>query len=292
MKIVIFGANGFLGSEVLRQLLAAGHQAVAAINDVSGARVDMLDRGAIIACLQREQPNVVINCAGIVDNSDLAAKNSVFSGNLLKGIHQSGITALQQLIITGSAAEYGELSASDLPVNEDAPLNAQSMYGLSKFEETRQTLELGAEYGITVIVARMFNLIGIGMQPKFLIRQLVRQVVEIKRHERTTLEVSRADSKRDFVDIRDAAAAMVMLAEHRPKQKVYNVGSGISTSNAELISMVIACAKLDHVPPIRETADQPEPLLAIQADISRLTNEFAWRPVHRLEDTVKDIMND
>jgi len=115
--------------------------------------------------------------------------------------------------------------------------------------------------------------------------------VEIRQGQRDVIEVSRLDSRRDYVDIRDVGRAVVALAEHDLREQIYNVGSGRSTSNGELIDLMVRHSKPESIPRVVETLEQREPLVAIQADIARIEHECGWEPRYKIEETIEDIIN-
>lgn len=291
MKILVIGAAGFVGNNVA-QGLEDRHEVYRASRKPEtkdNIYIDLLKPETILAALQNVQPDVIIQCAGIVENIEAASENPVFTGNLLDQVVALGTKP--KIIISGSAAEYGLVDPEHIPVSEDTPLKATSIYGLSKIEETKLALKARAEHGLTVVVARIFNPIGVGMQPKFLTSRIMQQIKEIKSGERQAIEVSRLDSKRDYIDVHDLAAAFRALVEGTPEQEAYNIGSGKATTNGELIDLFLAGAELPAQPNIVETMEQPEPLVATQADITRLQQEFGWSPSVTLEVTVKEIVD-
>lgn len=292
MKILVIGANGFVGNSVANTL-SKKHEVFRATRQtdaINNLHVDLLDRKSIADLLDEVKPEVIINNAGVVENSEKAAQNVTFTQNLLEVVAESGLV-LKRIIISGSAAVYGQVVPENIPVPEDAPLNASAGYGLSKLEEEKIALELGAKHNLPVVVARIFNPIGAGMHEKFLIPKIISQVKEFEAGTKNSVEVSRLDSKRDYIDIQDVATAVAILAESDPRESIYNVGSGQATSNGELIQLVLSNINIATKPNIIETSGEPEVLVAIQADISRLSNEFGWKPEHDMADTVKEIID-
>ncbi|NBX97784.1 NAD(P)-dependent oxidoreductase [bacterium] len=291
MKIAVFGSSGFVGREVVKLLRSeTEHTIIEAIDSLSKSKINLLDINAIDAFLSEHKPDIIVNCAGVVDNSDIAKNNPVFTTNLIHAVVNSGL-AVKRIIISGSAAEYGEVMLSDLPVDEDTPTNPQAIYGKSKLEETTKALELAKKHGLNITILRIFNPIGKNMHPKFLVSRLIDQVNEIKSGKRDVIEVNRLDAKRDYVDVRDIANAFKVIVENAPSYEVYNVGSGKAMSNAELLNEVIINSGLKVEPTIREMADKPEPVVAERADISRIVSEFGWSPKYTLSETVKGIMS-
>jgi len=292
MKILVIGANGFFGRhaaealEVDHTVVRAGRQ-VQAPDDV---QLDLLEPENIKQVLMTIQPDVIVQAAGVIDNNESAAVNPIMTRNLLAQIVALGLKP--KIIISGSAAEYGIVRPEDLPIAETAPLQATSAYGLSKVHETQLALAWRDQHQLSLTVARIFNPIGIGMKPRFLISNLIGQVDEIKHGKRQSIEVSRLDTERDYLDIGDVGEALGLLVEAQPEHAVYNIGSGKPTSTGKLLDLILETVGLEPRPPVVEKLDQPEPLYASQADISRLQTEFGWQPHIPLETTIKETIHE
>jgi len=130
------------------------------------------------------------------------------------------------------------------------------------------------------------------MHPRLLLPSLIRQAAECTKGARTSIEVSRLDARRDFVAVTDVASAIKCLIEGEPEYPIYNVGSGVATSNAQLVELIIENSKLKDKPKVVQTSGEPERPAASQADVSRLKNEFGWQPKTALSDVIKDILDD
>jgi nucleoside-diphosphate-sugar epimerase len=289
MKILVLGSDGFIGRQVRTGFTLAGHDVFA--NSAEAVSVNLLKPDTIAQALRLVKPEVVINTAGIVENSVRAASNVTFTTNLLEAAAGSGLT-FRRLITTGSASEYGIVSPNEVPVDEDVPLRADSHYGRSKIDEGRVALRFREEHHLPVVIARLFNPLGAGMHPRMLIPNLVRQIREIETGERAAIEISRLDAARDYINVREIATAYLSLVDGDPRHAVYNIGSGRSTTNSELIQLILDNTELATEPAIVETSGQPEPLFAGQADITRISNELGWRPKIGLEQTMKEILDD
>jgi nucleoside-diphosphate-sugar epimerase len=295
MKVLVIGSGGFVGSAV-KDEMSQGHEVYGTTRHTEDAAgdtyyVDLLKKETIANALTGIVPDVIISGAGVVENSDQAALNPLFTANLLEQVVATGLQP-RRIVIAGSAAEYGEVKPSDIPVKEMTPTNPTSPYGVSKLQESVDALSYAAEHNLPVVVARIFNPIGVGMHKKFLVPRIIEQIKELKSGDRTIIEVSRLDSCRDYIDVRDVADGIKKLAEGDPKYQVYNIGSGISTSNGELASIMLRYCGLDPKAAMAETALIPEVLVATQADISRMNSEFDWLPQHDIADTIKEIMNE
>lgn len=292
MRILVIGADGFIGAAVAGQL-AKRHEVVRAARSASVAvdyHVDLTKPDTITAVLTQAKPDTIVNCAGVVENTEQAALNPRFTTNLLEVVVASGLE-VRRIVVCGSASEYGRIRPEDLPVKETLASNPVGSYAASKAEETKVAGELASKHHLPVVVVRIFNPLGPGMHAKFLVSSLIRQVREVRSGTRDVIEVSRLDSRRDYVDVRDIATGIQALIERDPHELVYNLGSGRSISNAELIDLILARAGISRPVECVETATAPEPLVAIQADISRMTDEFDWRPRYSIQDTVGEIID-
>lgn len=76
----------------------------------------MIIKMSLQLCKKRN-PDAIIHCAGIVDKTEKARLNVVFTDNLLRAIREAGLS-LQKIIICGSASEYGVVD-SESPISEE-----------------------------------------------------------------------------------------------------------------------------------------------------------------------------
>jgi nucleoside-diphosphate-sugar epimerase len=294
LKALVIGSTGFWGRNVVKTLVAAGHSVSTASrsggDQTDSYHVDLLVPATIGKVLKQVRPDVIISCAGVVDTNQPFDNNPIFAKNLLDQIAANELRP-RCVVVAGSAGEYGIVRLEDIPVDEDVPLNATGGYGLSKVKETQVALKLGHQYGLRVVVARIFNPIGPGMGPRFLISGVLRQIDEIRAGSRDTIELNRLDSERDCIHVLDAAEAVRAIIEGEPKANVYCIGTGVPTSNGRLVELMLENSGLTPKPPVRETSSEKEPLVATQADISRIQKEFGWKPVRSVEETIGEIMH-
>lgn len=295
MRILIFGSDGFIGRNVYRELqkntdnIVYGTVRGQAEENPLKLIVDLNDKDSILQAFETSSPDVAVNCAGVLVNDGDLSINARFTKSIID--QASLLKCVKLIIISGSASEYGKIKDADLPVNENTSLGADFGYGLSKLLEERAAFECQKQYGIKVVVLRVFNPLGVGMAEKFLIKGLIRQIDEIRSKKTDSIELSRLDSKRDYIFIKDVAAAYRAVVEGSPKEGVYNIGSGHSTTNAELLDTLLSYSGLDARPNIIEVSKDTEPLVACQADISRISNEFGWRPKYTINDAIKEVVN-
>lgn len=295
MKIAVIGADGFIGRNAYGVLsrthdVYAGVRKVAEKDDEKRRYIDLLEPESIVRFLNDIQPDVVISCAGVIDTAQDVTLNEAFTRNLLNSIIASGLT-LKSIIVSGSAAEYGQVNESDIPVSEDTPLRAASGYGLSKVKEESIALSYVDSHNLPVVVARIFNPIGIDMPSRFLISRIMNQIEEFRNGQRSTIEIGRLDAERDYVAVEDIALALQALIESDLKHKVYNIGSGRAMSNGRLAELVLKSSSLVVYPEVVQLNQERELQVASQADIARISNETGWKPKCKIEDVVREIVH-
>lgn len=128
------------------------------------------------------------------------------------------------------------------------------------------------------------------MNERFLISVILKQITELTQGIRASLEVSRLDSRRDYIDIRDVASAILaLLKTDKLTHHAYNVGSGNDYSNELLIKHIIEEFRIAEMPKMIELQNTPEAPVASKADITRITTETGWRPKYSLHETIKEI---
>ncbi len=293
MRTLVFGSNGFVGSNVC-EVLQGEHEVHTTAPDVpeidNNHPVDLLDSAAVQKVIETVSPEAIVNCAGIVDPTADVTKNETFTKNILEAIVASGRT-VRRTIICGSAGAYGLVPPSDLPVKETQALAADSAYGRSKIDEERFALTYGEAHDLTVVVCRIFNPIGTGMKPRFITSRIIEQIAQIKKGERDSIELSRLDAERDYIGIRDVARAIKSLLEATETDSVYNIGSGKSVSNEYLARKIAEYSGITEDVKIVGTADQPEPTVASQADISKIQRDTGWSPADPIDSILKEIVD-
>ena len=103
------------------------------------------------------------------------------------------------------------------------------------------------------------------------------------------LVLSRLDSKRDYIDVRDVASAFSALLDGNLQNAVYNIGRGKAVTNRELVEMLLREKKMPAELSIVETEQKAEPLVASCADISRIMEDTGWQPKYDLQNTIEEM---
>src|SRR5690242_7830349 len=155
-RALVTGADGFVGSHLVRDLLDNGFDVTAAGRS-SG---DVTDSQAMRQLVAQARPTHVFHLAGIRDAAldELLRVNVWGTVNVLDAVAVEAPTA--RVVVVGSAAEYGE--AAREPVEEDHPLRPRTDYGVAKAAQALAAVAVADRRGLHLALVRLFNLIGPG----------------------------------------------------------------------------------------------------------------------------------
>ncbi|MFF5564552.1 NAD-dependent epimerase/dehydratase family protein [Streptomyces sp. NPDC012623] len=224
MRVLLLGANGFLGRFVADRLLAdpAVHLTALGRGDDADVRFDLAggSPGALTRFLDAVHPGVVINCAGATRGGarELTRHNTVAVATVCEALRRSGCGA--RLVQLGCASEYGP-SPQGSSTAEDAVPRPGGPYGVSKLAASE--LVLGS--GLDALVLRVFSPVGPGTPAGSPLGRLAEAMRRAMQSGDGELKLSGLGVQRDFVDVRDVARA-VHAASLSAAQGIVNIGTG------------------------------------------------------------------
>ncbi len=281
--VLVIGATGALGRAITARLREDGDcDVLGTTRGAAGPQLLSLDlhhRHDIEALLARTRPDVVLQLAASFgdDFAEAYATNVQGAQSLLECIERSG--RRPRVVLLGSAAEYGAVRPEDNPVREDRSLAPVSIYGLTKAWQSTLAPYFAAR-GVEVVVARVFNLEGPGLSDALFIGRLQKQIEEIRRGSRTTIELGALSATRDYVAMDVAVEQILAIARHGIPGSVYHVASGVPVTVREVLMRYLAQSGLDH----SIVRSRPElsghrgvDVPVIYADMTRTSRLPAWR---------------
>ncbi|CAM5678706.1 Reductase OS=Streptomyces glaucescens OX=1907 GN=SGLAU_22205 PE=4 SV=1 [Streptomyces glaucescens] len=267
MRVLLIGANGYIGRYVADRLLADPAVQLTALGrgDDADVRFDLASGspGALTRFLDAVHPGVVINCAGATRGGarELTRHNTVAVATVCEALRRSGCGA--RLVQIGCSAEYGP-SQPGSSTAEDAVPRPGGPYGVSKLAATE--LVLGS--GLDAVVLRVFSPAGPGTpagSPLGRLAEAMRRAMQAGDGE---LKLGGLGVQRDFVDVRDVARA-VHAASLSAAQGIINIGSGRAVRLRDAAATLARVAgyggalhELDGPPgPLRPGIGHPRPEL-------------------------------
>ncbi|MEV7771597.1 NAD-dependent epimerase/dehydratase family protein [Kitasatospora sp. NPDC086791] len=224
MRVLLLGADGFIGRRVTDRLLMDQELQVTVLGrrDSADIRFDLTtgSPGALARFLDAVAPQVVINCAGATYGSSrtLIRSNTLAVATVCEAIRRSREPA--RLVHVGSAAEYGPVPGG-VPVSEQAEPRPVGPYGVSKLAGT----ELVLASGLDAAVLRVFDVVGPGAPTASLFGRLAEGLRRALERDENQVRMPDLSGYRDFVDVRDVARA-IQAAAVSAATGVVNIGSG------------------------------------------------------------------
>lgn len=304
MRILVCGANGFVGRHLVESLKPSGYEVVATGIDLSLAPeleeyVDEyygdcdLTSPESVSGLPLDTVDAIINLAGLAQvGSSFGSEKKYNAVNV--SVHttvadellRQDLTSVRVVAIS-TGAVYD--SHQPMPLTEESDLLQKgSPYALSKIA-MESALEEHREKGLDIVVARPFNHIGPGQLPGFLVPDLVQQL-----RKSDSIIAGDLSTERDYTDVRDVVKAYVLLATIPLLQhQVYNVCSGTSTSGQTMLDeLANAFGKESIKVEIDQSRIRPNDPKKIFGSNEKLCQDTGWQPSIPLNQTIKDIVKE
>lgn len=300
MKALVTGGAGFIGSNLVRQLVEGGHSVRVLDNLCSGylqnlspypmvefIRGDVCDEVALARAVAHCE--VVFHLAASVGNKRSidnpiadAEVNVIGTIKVLEAARRAGV---RKVVFSSSAGIFGELKT--LPIREDHPVEPDSPYGASKLAAEKVCLAYHKLHGIEAVALRYFNVYGVNQRydeygnviPIFAIRMLRGQALTI---------FGDGNQTRDFINVADVARANIQAAEARGVSGAFNLGSASRITINTLVDMLREESGITpsvvHGPP--RAGDVRDSL----ADVTAAAERFGFCPGVPLREGLREYM--
>jgi UDP-glucose 4-epimerase len=315
--VLVTGGAGYIGSHVVKQLLAAGERIVVLDNLSTGFAEAVLggtliqgdtgDKQLVTRILHDHQIDSVMHFAAhtIVPESvenplKYYGNNTCNSRTLLECCQQAGV---RHFIFSSTAAVYG-IPESGL-ASEDSPLRPINPYGMSKLMTEHMLRDLSVASDLRHVVLRYFNVAG--SDPDARIGQstrnatlLIKVACEVAVGKRDRVRVFGTDyptpdgtGVRDYIHVEDLADAHIQALDYLRKggqSTTLNCGYGHGYSVREVLQTVekVNGASLPTVEEPRRAGDPP----SLVADAGRIKDLLNWHPKYNdLETIVRTSLN-
>jgi len=291
-KILVTGADGFIGSHLVEQLVLRGHDVRAFVLYNSLGSWGWLDRVPqkldVVAGDVRDAQcvleamkgcDVVLHLAALIAipysyRAPMSYVETNVAGTL--NIVQAATTlGVARVVHTSTSEVYG--TARFVPITEEHPLSGQSPYAASKIGADQMALSFHHSFGTPVTVLRPFNTYGPRQSARAVIPTIITQIAAGKRR----IRLGATEPTRDFNFVLDTVAAFIAAAESDDAVgQVVNAGSDFEVSigdTARLIAEVMGVEIEIETDParVRPAGSEVERLWADHSKLKALTG---WAP--------------
>ena len=311
MRVLVTGADGFVGRWVLRALLAAGHEVVAAAQPGGGRRpLPDAERDAVpwvplelgdvrsVRQVAAQPCEAVIHLAAVASGSDALkdpgvawAVNAAGTARLLGELgRRRKAEEIDPLVLMVSSAEvYGAGPAR--PLLETDPVAPRSPYAASKAGGELAAGETRLRTGLRVVIARAFPHTGPGQDERFVAPAFARRLRGARLARARVVKVGNLAPVRDFLDVRDVAAAYVALLERGVAGEVYNVASGRGVALRELFDRLAAIVGVNAIAEPDPEFMRPADIPFLVGDSAKLRAATRWAPAIAFDQTLRDLVH-
>jgi nucleoside-diphosphate-sugar epimerase len=231
--VLVAGAAGFVGANVVRALLDEGIEAQALVRPGTGDDppvAALRDPEATARAVYSLRPRAVLNSVRARHGSGVSEQvdgHVLPATNLLDAAIAIGCERFVQL---GSSLEYGP---GPSPIDEEAAVAPVVPFGLAKAAATEVALAAGNLGKTATTVLRPFMVYGPLDREERLIPAAARAGLE-----RRPLPMTEPGLRRDWVFVEDLARACISALDGGADGEIVNLGSGVATSNEDLVALV------------------------------------------------------
>jgi len=291
MNVLITGSSGFLGNTLIEKIKQEdktwnliGVDIKSKDNQgINFLKYDLSKKVSWKRIIEENNINLIYHIAGVFLNIDNYTMMKINVLQLLSFFEEIRKTSLNPIIvIIGSAAQYGLIDKQNLPVEENTIQKPISFYGLTKKWQEEMAIHYFMSYGIKTICTRPSNLIGKGIAETLLPGFLTKSFT--KNDDLINIEISSKNDKRDYIDVRDVASALILLAKNNKSVgEVFNISSSELISNEQLVHLF---AKNSN-----KKVNIKEKFKASNSEISLLNKKISsylnWERQYGIEDSIK-----
>ena len=296
-RALVTGAAGFVGANLARRLLADGHDVH--LLDRPGSRdwrleeltghvalheADLEDADAVTRAIEAARPEWIFHLAARGayswqgDVREILRVNVIGTANLLEAATRTGFAAL---VYAGTSSEYG---FKDHAPTEDEAVAPTSPYAVAKVSATMLCRLFARISGNRVVTLRLYSTFGPWEEPGRLLPNLILRGLDGE-----LPPLVSPDAAHDFVYVDDVVDAFLRAAAAEAVEPgaIFNVGSGVQTTLAEVVSVARRLLEIEIEPEWGTMPAKAWDTGVWVADNRRIARELGWVPRDTFEEGLR-----
>jgi UDP-glucose 4-epimerase len=296
--VLVTGGAGFVGSNLVKRLIATGARVTVLDDLFTGRRQNLPAEGftfvegsvcdaPLVESLVADA-EVVFHCAArniVVSTHDPRQDFETNIGGTLNVLLAARRTEARRVVYTSSTSVYG--NPRYLPINEDDHLSLLTPYAVSKLAGENYCMAFYESYGLSTTAVRYSNIFGPGQDPDNPYCGVVAKFTEALFEGRPPLIHGDGNQTRDFTYIDDAVQATILAAlSERAPGEVFNVGTGVETRVNDLAAILIRLIGADVTPRHTDRRDVDNIRRRV-VNIEKTRRALRWVPEVTLEEGLR-----
>lgn len=283
MKFAVTGGAGFIGNNIVRELLKNNHKVIVVDNLHTGKKSNLIDVYDQIEFhnfdirnfeglkkILKDIDGVFHEAALTIVQESFLKKKEYFDVNVngTENIFKIAKDNDFKVVFASSSSVYGDVS--EIPITENFPRNPINPYGNTKLEDEF----LAEKYSdkVEIIGLRYFNVFGIGQTGSY--AGVITKFMDQLGKKLPPKIYGTGDQVRDFVFVKDVASANLAAMQSKVKSGFFNIGTGKSISIKQLAHMMIEIYGLSVEPEFTEPLQGD--IMKSQADTSLTKKMINW----------------
>ena len=299
-RILVTGGAGFIGSEVVSQLIKKNAMVTVLDNFSSGKKQylpkkknlkiikgDITDEKVISRAVKDQEFVIHLAALPFIPDSfyypaDFFNVNTTGSVNLLwKSIQSKTVT---RFVHISTSEVYG--TAQHAPMDENHPTAPHSTYAVSKLAGDRVAFTLHKENGFPIVIIRPFNSYGPQYTQPYIIPEIMNQLLIGNKE----LMLGNIKATRDFTYVSDTADAIIRsLDSKKAIGEIINVGSGNEISIKDLAFKISKIAKKKIKIGYDESRERPFDVNRLICDNKKALRLLGWKPKINMDQGLKKL---
>jgi nucleoside-diphosphate-sugar epimerase len=299
LKYIVTGGAGFIGSNIVKKLVARGDNVTVIDNLNTGKEENLISVKDKIVFFNDSILNLDLlekqtqNIDGIFHQAALASVQDSFSKpEEYQSVNVNGTENILKLakknnfkvVYASSSSVYG--NPEKIPIKESDSKNPINPYAETKLEKERLAIKY-SEMGVKVIGLRYFNVFGKGQSKEY--AGVLKLFLERIRDKLPPKINGDGSQFRDFVYVEDVADANILSMDSEVNHEFFNVGTNTSITILDLAKTIIKSSEL-HMEPIFGPALKGDVQKTV-ANIDLIQDKIGWKPTVFLEKWIDEIIS-
>ncbi len=312
MKILVTGANGFVGSHLLEQLLqrhkkknlfgivkvnARMRNVKDIVDDINFIEGDITDRVSINKIIKQIKPDQIYHLAALSWVSPSWNMPSAYfnvNANGTINLYESVLDAKikPKILVSCTPEEFGDVKKNDLPITEQSPIAPVNHYAASKVAQDAISQSYHASYDMKIVRCRAFNHEGPRRDINGAIASFSYQIAKIEAGlQNKQINVGNLSAKRSFTHVKDMARAYELALNKGKSGELYLIGSDMIYTIKEVLEKLISMSSKKGISyKITKDRIRPTELNYLIGDCSKFIKLTKWKYEKNINDILYDTL--